>query len=280
MAFSFFKGSRKQVEKTPAALDEAQEKVEEIALDKIVPNQNQPRKIFTQEAINELAATITEHGLLQPIVVRPYGNDQYEIIAGERRFRAVSQLKWEKVPAIVKKMSDQQSASLAVIENLQREGLTPIEEAQAYKDLMEFNQLTQKELAQEIGKSQSFVANKLRLLKLSQPVKQALLNKNITERHGRAMSGLEAGQQVYVLNEIAEKKLSVKETEALVKKLKQGPKKAAKRQIKGVVKDFRIAANTVKDALKLIEKTGFEVTLKEEQTKDGYRMIVEFQSKK
>ena len=161
MAFSLFGLGKHQ------AASETKNQVVEIPVAAIVPNQYQPRKVFDQTEIQELAQTISEHGLLQPIVVREFRPGKYEIIAGERRFRAVKLLEWEKIPAIVEKMSDAESASLALIENLQRAQLSPVEEAQAYKQLMEFNNLTQAALAKGMGKSQSFVANKLRLLKLS-----------------------------------------------------------------------------------------------------------------
>lgn len=165
MAFSLFGLGKHQ-----GTASETKNQVVEIPVAAIVPNQYQPRKVFDQTEIQELAQTISEHGLLQPIVVREFRPGEYEIIAGERRFRAVKLLQWEKIPAIVEKMTDAESASLALIENLQRAQLSPVEEAQAYKQLMEFNHLTQATLAKGMGKSQSFVANKLRLLKLIKPV--------------------------------------------------------------------------------------------------------------
>ena len=169
MALSFF-GHKKSDDETV---------VQQLPLKAIVPNQFQPRKVFTSESIQELAATIKEHGLLQPIIVREYAPDQYEIIAGERRYRAMQLLGWEKAPAIVQKMDDDESASMALVENLQREGLSAIEEGQAYVALMKLNHLTQGALAQQLGKSQAFVANKIRLLKLSAPVQEAIMNGQI-----------------------------------------------------------------------------------------------------
>ena len=193
-----------------------------------MPNQYQPRKVFDQTEIQELAQTISEHGLLQPIVVREFRPDEYEIIAGERRFRAVKLLEWEKIPAIVEKMSDAESASLALIENLQRAQLSPVEEAQAYKQLMEFNNLTQAALAKGMGKSQSFVANKLRLLKLIKPVQNAILDGRITERHGRALLGLDEDQQRTLLMEIVNQHWNVRETEDAVARLLGKPTSAEK----------------------------------------------------
>ena len=235
MAFSFFK-SKKEVSAKPGVND-----VVELEVQKIIPNRYQPRKLFSDESIAELATTIAEHGLLQPIVVREYETDKYEIIAGERRFRAVNRLKWEKIPALIKKMDDTQAASMAVIENLQREGLSAIEEAQSYQKLMELNQLTQLQLAREIGKSQSFVANKLRLLKLNMGVQRAILNRKLTERHGRALVSLDDKQQVELLKQIEEGKLL----------LTSG---------KEIASDMLILAAGVRPETSLVEKAGIKLT--------------------
>lgn len=222
MAFSLFGLGKHQ------AASETKNQVVEIPVAAIVPNQYQPRKVFDQTEIQELAQTISEHGLLQPIVVREFRPGEYEIIAGERRFRAVKLLEWEKIPAIVEKMSDAESASLALIENLQRAQLSPVEEAQAYKQLMEFNNLTQAALAKGMGKSQSFVANKLRLLKLIKPVQNAILDGRITERHGRALLGLDEDQQRTLLMEIVNQHWNVRETEDAVARLLGKPTSAEK----------------------------------------------------
>lgn len=222
MAFSLFGLGKHQ------AASETKNQVVEIPVAAIVPNQYQPRKVFDQTEIQELAQTISEHGLLQPIVVREFRPGEYEIIAGERRFRAVKLMEWEKIPAIVEKMSDAESASLALIENLQRAQLSPVEEAQAYKQLMEFNNLTQAALAKGMGKSQSFVANKLRLLKLIKPVQNAILDGRITERHGRALLGLDEDQQRTLLMEIVNQHWNVRETEDAVARLLGKPTSAEK----------------------------------------------------
>lgn len=202
-----------------------------------MPNQYQPRKVFDQTEIQELAQTISEHGLLQPIVVREFRPGEYEIIAGERRFRAVKLLQWEKIPAIVEKMTDAESASLALIENLQRAQLSPVEEAQAYKQLMEFNHLTQAALAKGMGKSQSFVANKLRLLKLIKPVQNAILDGRITERHGRALLSLDEDQQRTLLMEIVNQHWNVRQTEDAVARMLGKPTSAEKAAQQAVQQD-------------------------------------------
>ena len=194
-------------------------KVVEIKVDQIIPNRYQPRKVFNQDAIRELAQTIDEHGLLQPIVVREYESAKYEIIAGERRYRAVKLLNWDTVPAIIEKMSDKETASLALIENLQRSQLSSIEEAQAYRQLMDLNHLTQATLAKGMGKSQSFVANKLRLLKLIKPVQTAILDHRISERHGREMLDLYEKQKREMLMRVVNERLTVRQTEDEVAKV-------------------------------------------------------------
>ncbi|KRN25852.1 nucleoid occlusion protein [Lacticaseibacillus camelliae] len=272
--------------------------VQELPLTAIVPNRFQPRKVFSPEAIQELAATISEHGLLQPIVVREYKPAHYEIIAGERRFRAMQSLHFEKAPAIVQKMSDEESAAMALIENLQREGLSPIEEAEAYTDLMKLNAMTQQDLAKQLGKSQSFVANKLRLLKLSDSVQAAIMNGEISERHGRELLKVDDYHQQLLLHEILANHLTVKETAQLVDdtlgvkapapssvakpvatKSKDKAKKPRRRRTL-VTKDARMAVNTLKQSVKLIQDAGLAPQVKEEETASAYRFIIEIPKEK
>lgn len=296
MALNLF-GHKKKDEKT----------VTELPVSAIVPNRFQPRKVFQEDAIKELAATIKDHGLLQPIVVREYERDHYEIIAGERRFRAVTtQLNWTKIPAIITSMADDESAAMAIIENLQRAQLSPVEEARAYADLMTNNAMTQENLARRIGKSQSFVANKLRLLKLSAPVQTAIMNGVISERHGRELLKLEdEDQQVAELEQIATDGLTVKDTARLVQGIidpeslvesepeptfeapteqpeapttEQDDAKPAKKPRKRRVAlnhDSRIALNTIKKSLKMVKDSGMQVKEHEEDTDDVYRIIIE-----
>lgn len=244
--------------------------VQELSLSRLRPNRYQPRKVFEPAKIEELATTISEHGLLQPIVVRKADGDCYEIIAGERRFRAVKSLGWSAIPAIVRDMDDDTTAALALIENLQREQLSPIEEAEAYDRLLALNGLTQDALAKSLGKSQSTIANKLRLLKLPEDVKQALRDRRINERHARALLPLkEEGLQLQVLAEVLEQDFNVKETEERVAFLttpieeeKRKPKKQ-RRRTKSFARDTRIAINTIRDSIDLIGKTGIDVQTEE-----------------
>ena len=272
MAFSFWNKDKKTEVQTQS--------VREIELSQIVANRFQPRKVFEEEKIVELANTIRDHGLLQPIIVREYQENQFEIIAGERRFRAVSLLQWEKIPAIVKKMTDTEAASLAVIENLQRESLTAIEEAKAYHELMELNKLTQTELAKALGKSQSFVANKLRLLKLAPYVQRVIMQRKVLERHGRSVLSLEDEKQIEVIKQVIDKQLTVKETEALVLKeleKKEQPVSQTKKktQRNKALHDTRIAVNTIKKSVKMIKENGMKVKTHEEEVPGFHRIVID-----
>ena len=260
--------------------------IQDIELDKIVPNRYQPRREFSDDSIKELAETLDKDGLLQPIVVREDGEDHYEIIAGERRYRAAKSLNWETIPAIVNNMNDDQAASLALIENLQREDLNPIDEAKAYTNLMKLNDLTQTALAKDMGKSQSYVANKLRLLKLDDDVQKALIEGKITARHGRALLNLSNDDQERVLKEIEDKGLNVKQTEEIAKDVyayfNPKPKeKETKRErvVKRIPKDLKVQINTIKKAVKLAKDSGIKVKVKENNDPDDYKIIIELKRK-
>lgn len=258
--------------------------IQDIELDKIVPNRYQPRREFSDDSIKELAETLDKDGLLQPIVVREDGEDHYEIIAGERRYRAAKSLGWETIPAIVKNMDDDQAASLALIENLQREDLNPIDEAKAYTNLMKLNDLTQTALAKDMGKSQSYVANKLRLLKLDDDVQKALIEGKITARHGRALLNLSEDDQERVLKEIEEKGLNVKQTEEIAKDVDAyfNPKPIEtkrERVVKRIPKDLKVQINTIKKAVKLAKDSGIVVKVKEDKNPDDYKITIELKRK-
>ncbi|WP_026573824.1 nucleoid occlusion protein [Bacillus sp. UNC438CL73TsuS30] len=260
---------------------ERNEEIKKIPIDNIFPNRFQPRTVFDDEKIEELSRTIHIHGIIQPIVVRQFDKDRYEIIAGERRWRAMKKLGWDEVPAIVKNMSDTETASVALIENLQREELSPIEEAIAYGKLLELHNLTQEALAQRLGKGQSTVANKLRLLKLPQEIQEALLNKVITERHARALIPLkDPEKQVLLLQEIMEKNLNVKQTEDRVVKLleQKNPKPKPKR--KAFSKDMRIAVNTIRQSLSMVSDSGIDLNAEEEEFDEFYQFTIRIPKKK
>ena len=198
-------------------IEEDHNSVESIHTERIVPNRYQPRQVFEPNKIKELAESIDEHGLLQPIVVRPIEEDMFEIIAGERRFRALQSLNKTYADVIIRDLGDEETAVVALIENIQRENLSVVEEAEAYKKLLELGDTTQSELAKSVGKSQSFIANKLRLLKLAPKVIERLREGKVTERHARAMLSLSDEDQETLVETIISQKLNVKQTEARVK---------------------------------------------------------------
>lgn len=259
------------------------DEVIQLPIANIIPNRFQPRTIFDEEKIKELAQTIHTHGMIQPIVVRKIEGDSYELIAGERRWRAVQHLEWENVSVIIRNMTDTETASVALIENLQREELTVIEEAKAYSQLLELHDLTQEALAQRLGKSQSTIANKLRLLNLPVEVQNALLNKEITERHARALIGLkDADLQLKVLQHIVENGLNVQQTEEYIRSLSDPEKKPKKRQVKlkGFNKDIRIAMNTIRQSLNMVTETGIDVETEEEDLDEYYQFTIKIPKQK
>jgi ParB family transcriptional regulator, chromosome partitioning protein len=252
--------------------------VVQLGVDEIVSNPYQPRTVFNDESIAELAQTIHTHGIIQPIVVR-WREGNYELIAGERRWRAAKSLGWSTIPAIVREMNDAQTASAALIENLQREGLTPIEEAVAYQQLLELHGLTQESLAQRLGKGQSTIANKLRLLHLPTRVQDALMRREITERHARALLALPGEDlQIQLLETCLEEGWNVKQMEGRVKRTIESlegeshkPKSARKR---GLSKDVRLAVNTIRQSLDMIEQSGLSVDFEEQDEEDFYQFLI------
>ncbi|HAO6014317.1 TPA: nucleoid occlusion protein [Listeria monocytogenes] len=289
MPFSrlFGKKEKNQMDDIDNIVEEGVQRVQELPMDKIFPNQFQPRTVFDQDKIDELARTIRIHGVIQPIVVREMEPDYYEIIAGERRFRAVLSLEMEKIPAIIQNLDDEEVAAIALIENLQREELTPIEEAKAYRSLLDMQEVTQEALAQRVGKSQSAIANKMRLLKLPETVQEAVLNKQISERHARSLLALETEeQQVALLAEIAENHWNVKQTEARIQEIlgvkkpvaTKKPKPKPKRQ--AISRDVRIAMNTIKQSVTMVKDNGMDLDFTEEETDDFYQITIQIPKKK
>lgn len=205
------------------------ETVQEIKLKELRPNPYQPRKIFQQEAIDELKASILEHGILQPLVVRK-SIKGYEIVVGERRFRAAKEAKLQVVPAVVRELSEQQMMELAVIENLQREDLSPIEEAIAYQTLMGKLKLTQEEVAKRLGKSRPHVANHVRLLSLPAKIQELISNGKISMGHGRALLGLRQKEKLPILVEkVINEGLNVRQLEKLIQQLNENVSRETKK---------------------------------------------------
>lgn len=282
----FFGGSEKQgQDPVVEATQTNNEEVVHVAIEKIVPNRFQPRTVFDDAKIEELARTIHTHGVIQPIVIRKMEDNRYEIIAGERRFRAMSKLKWTEVPAIVRNLSDKETASIALIENLQREELTAIEEAVAYQKLLKLHELTQEALAQRLGKGQSTVANKLRLLKLPKEIQQAIMDKRLSERHARSLMQVKDEEvQIKLMNESIEQQWNVKQLEEKVNEIVNPPvkeeKNASKPKRKAISKDVRIALNTIKQSLSMVTKSGINLKTEEEDTEDFYQITVRIPKKK
>ncbi len=264
------------------------EEVIKLPIDQIVPNRFQPRTIFDDEKIEELSRTIHTHGVIQPIVVRKTSENQYEIIAGERRYRAMKKLQWTEVPAIVRNLTDKETASIALIENLQREELTAIEEAVAYQKLLELHELTQEALAQRLGKGQSTVANKLRLLRLPDEVQQAILQRKISERHARALIAIkDQPLQLEVLQQTVDNDWNVRQLEEQIQAIlhpvtdeQESVPKKEKPKRKAISKDVRIALNTIKQSLTMVTKSGITVKTEEEDTEEYYQITVKIPKKK
>ncbi|MEW5783615.1 MAG: nucleoid occlusion protein [Bacillota bacterium] len=243
--------------------DPGREKATQINIEDIQPNPYQPRRTFTDEKIMELVQSIKTYGLLQPIILRRTGK-KYQLVAGERRLMACKYLGWKSISATVKDLSESAMATIALIENLQRENLNFLEEAMGYARLMQDFNLTQEVLAQRLGKSQSTIANKLRLLKLADSVKQALLDENLTERHARALLKLNtAEQQQKMIQEIIERGLTVSQTEAKIDRILGRLESKTKKAPKGIIRDYRIFLNTIREAVKIIEKSGLSPEIEE-----------------
>ena len=194
-----------------------------LYLDDIIPNRFQPREVFDDQALKELAVSIKEHGVIQPIIVRKVDN-KYEIIAGERRYKASTMAGLTKIPAIVKNLDDKESSKVALIENLQRRDLTPIEEARTYQKILELEDgMTQEELAATMGKTQSSVSNKLRLLALPDEIQDALLKEKISERHARSLLNIDdKNEQIKMMERIIDEKMTVRELDKVIKEMKDG----------------------------------------------------------
>ncbi len=262
--------------RTPSeeAVSENEKGVEivEVSLDQISANPFQPRKTFSEEGLAELTASIREYGIIQPLVLRKADNG-YEIIAGERRFRAATRIGLTAVPCLVRQASDKEMAEIALIENLQREDLHYFEEAAGYEKLLTQFGLTQEVLAKSVGKDQSTIANKLRLLKLAPEVRNFIFQTNLTERHSRALLKIdEVSSQMDVLQIVAEHKLNVRDTESLIEERLQSqspdPIPPKRRMMLKVVKDVRIFINTVGELVKQMKKAGLDVRLTQTQDED------------
>lgn len=217
-------------------------------IEELIPNRFQPRRDFSDEEQSELVASIKEQGIIQPIIVRKIEGG-YEIIAGERRWRAAQDAGLKEVPVVVREASDLELAEISLIENLQRADLNPIEEAQAYQVLIEKFNLTQEDIATRVGKDRSTVTNALRLIRLPEEAKKALVEKRITSGHARALLSLPSTKEILtMLKEIISRNLSVRETEALVKRRLAGPKGRKEKDTSPLLTEFEREASSVLQA--------------------------------
>ncbi|MCM3239624.1 ParB/RepB/Spo0J family partition protein [Heyndrickxia oleronia] len=244
------------------------ETVKEVKLKELRPNPYQPRKVFQSEAIEELKVSIIEHGILQPIIVRK-SIKGYEIVAGERRFRAAKEAKLDMVPVVVRELTEQQMMEFAVLENLQREDLTPIEEANAYQMLIEKLHLTQEELSKRLGKSRPHIANHLRLLALPEKVQDLITAGKLSMGHGRTLLGLKNKDKYQaVVEKIIKDGLNVRQLEKLVQQLNED----VPRETKKVKEEKNVFIRETESVLR--EKLGTTVLIK--RTKKKGKIEIEF----
>ncbi len=254
-------------------------KVVKIPTNQIFPNPYQPRKTFSDESLADLCASIKEYGVLQPLLVSPSDDGRYMLIAGERRLRASRMANLSEVPVIISDYTSQQIAEIALIENLQREDLHFLEEAEGYEQLMNEFHLTQEAMAARVGKKQSTIANKLRLLRLTGPVRKVLVDAGLSERHARALLKLEdETKRLEVLAVVVEKGFSVRQTEEYIAKLLDaGEKEKEKKRRLVIVNDVRIYLNSIKQVVNSIKDVGIPVNM--EQTIEGDEVIISLRIK-
>ncbi len=266
-------------------LTEPSRKIENIPINRIKPNPYQPRKDFDLRSLEELAQSIREYGVIQPITVRKSNDNTYELIAGERRLRASKIAGLDYIPALILNSVEQDSAMIAMIENLQRENLHFLEEAKGYESLINDHNLTQEQLAKKIGKSQSTIANKLRILRLSEELKEIILNNNLTERHARALLKLPDNEtRLSAIKEIVDKHLNVKDSEYLIEQCirkienKSNKKEDSKTRNQKLIfkrnKDIRIFVNTIRNAVKMIKNYGLNAQYVQKDKDDKIEITV------
>lgn len=248
-----------------------------VKIDSIFPNAYQPRKFFNEEALNELSQSIKEHGIIQPITVRKMG-EKFELVAGERRWRAARMAELEVVPCNIIEITDTQSAEIALLENLQREDLNFIEESLGYENLIKEHNFTQQQLAEKLGKNQSTIANKLRILKLPDTVKQYLIENGLTERHARALLKLPNEELMMdIVQKVVKLELTVKKTEKLIndtiESLKAEEEPEKKQNIKCSM-SMKLYVNTLKQAYDAIINTGVDAKYNEIDKGDYLEVVV------
>ena len=262
-----------------------QNQIRYIPLDSIRPNPYQPRRDFNKRSLEELSQSIRSYGVIQPISVREISDNKFELITGERRLRASKLADLTEVPAIVLEYRDRESAIIALIENLQREDLNFIEEAEGYNNLILDHNFTQQELSKQIGKSQSTIANKIRLLKLPDDIRRDLIENDLTERHGRVLLKLpDDNIKRKVLKKTIKNNLNVKSTEKLVEDIldkfreKEEEESSSKQNIKSLI-NIRIYINTIKKAYEAIRNSGMDAKYSEIDREDYYEITIKIPKK-
>ena len=245
-------------------------KLKNIDINKIQANVNQPRTVFNEAKIDELAASIKENGLIQPIVVRKV-NGIYQIIAGERRYRACRLLNMKQVPCIIEDYTDKQTQTLAIIENIQREDLSPLEEAKAYQTLMETYSIPQQELARRLGKNQSTISNKIRILNLPEDIQHLLVEHRLTERHARALLKLDDDEmRRQVIEKVIRHQFNVRQTEKLVEECLVRREKLEREKKKIMRISCKLYINTLKKTFNEMNLLSRGATFRQEDTGESY----------
>lgn len=242
----------------------------------VMPNPNQPRLTFDHDALKELSDSIREYGVIQPITVRKKRNGTYELVAGERRLKAATLAGLLKVPAIVKEMEDEDSAIVALIENVQRQNLSFMEEAIAYRQLLDKCSLTQEALASKVGKTQSAIANKIRLLRLPVSVREIIRDNNLSERHARALLRLDNEEnQIYAARRIVDFSMNVKQTDELIDKIiRNGIEDIPKEKTRKSIGDVRVFFKTISKAVSLMNEKGIHATAEKDETDSYYEYVI------
>ncbi len=251
----------------PGTSGEADDRLKEIEVSHIIPNARQPRQVVNNEKLSELAGSIKEHGIVQPVVVRPLDDGKYELIAGERRWRACQSLGMNKIPAVIRNYGDLEAAAVALIENVQRENLNPLEEARAYKILMEDFGLTQEDVSRRVGKSRPFVGNMVRLLSLPGEIQQMVLENQLSAGHARAILGIsEKNRQISAAKRIIKTQMNVRQAESLVKSI--ASVRTRVRKARSRVREYRLLEKDLSASLAASVKVG--------EKNGGGRVIMDF----
>ena len=259
------------------------EEIMELSIAEIQPNPFQPRLYFDPAQLEELSNSIREYGVLQPVIVRLV-DGKYQLVSGERRFRASMLAGKESIPALIRQLSDREVAEMALIENLQREDLNYFEEAEGYARLIQEFQITQEEVAKKMGKSQPTIANKLRLLQISQRVRKEISVDVITERHVRSLLKLKnEEQQLDVLNRIYKNNLNVRQTDDLIENVliaeEENIREQKKKKMMKAIKDMKIFVNTIKGTVKTIQDAGMPVEISESENDEYLEVVIKKKKK-